>query len=186
MLPGHRFDLVTPPHASKAVLVLHPHPEMGGDRFNPVVDTVYREATSRGWAAVRFDFSSSDFEVAVAEATSALDLLPVVPQLGVVGYSFGAAVAARLVTADIDAWALVAPPFGHRFPADDLPVGADNRPKLLLSPEHDQFCPPDAAAMATVAWRNTTVEPVASTDHFLTGFLSRVATRALDWIEDAL
>lgn len=182
MLDDHRYDLVAPIDAAAAVLVLHPHPDMGGDRFNPVVDAVFRAAVGRGWAALRFDFSSSDVPTASAETVEALDLLPAAPFVGVVGYSFGAAIAARLDDERIAAWALIAPPFGARFPADDLHIGADPRPKLLLSPAHDQFCPPDAATAATTSWSNTTVEPVASADHFLAGALDAVATRALDWL----
>ncbi len=182
MPADHRYDLVAPTDAPLGVLVLHPHPDMGGDRFNPVVDAVFRAATGRGWAALRFDFSSSDLDVAEGEASLALDLLPPVPRLAVVGYSFGAAVAVRVDDPRLAAWALIAPPFGPRFPVADLPVGADKRPKLMLSPAHDQFCPPDAAVAATEGWVNATVEPVASADHFLTGFLDLVADRALDWL----
>ena len=47
MLPEGRYDLVDPPGAERAVLVLHPHPEYGGDRRNPVVDAVFRRWEAR-------------------------------------------------------------------------------------------------------------------------------------------
>lgn len=184
MLPDHRYELAAPPDAPVAVLVLHPHPDMGGDRFNPVVDGVFRSAVGRGWAAARFDFSTSDLSVATREAESALGPLPAELPVVVVGYSFGAVIAARLDDPRVEAWALVAPPFGPRFPVADLPAGADNRPKLLLAPAHDQFCPPDAAVAATADWVTTTVEPVASADHLLSGFVDQVANRVLDWLAE--
>lgn len=186
VLADHRYDLVVPPDAPVAVLVIHPHPAMGGDRFNPVVDSVHRAAITRGWASLRFDFSSSDLEIAAGEASMALDLLPRTPRTAVVGYSFGAAVAVHVDDQRLDAWALIAPPFGDRFPVTDLSVATDERPKLLLSPAHDQFCPPAAAAAATAQWVNAIVEPVASADHFLAGFTGDVAARALDWIAAGL
>jgi alpha/beta superfamily hydrolase len=149
---------------------------MGGDMHNPVVDCVYRAATNAGLEAHRFDFSSSVMTVAVAEATKNLDELrtPIV----VVGYSFGALVAAQLTDDRIAAWVLVAPPFGTGSPSL---IGIDARPKLILSPSNDQFCAPDMARAQTAAWRNTTVEAVAGADHFLAGGLAQVATRALEF-----
>ncbi len=186
VLAEHRYDLVAPPDAPAAVLVLHPHPDMGGTRHDPVVDAVFRGAAHRGWAAVRVDFSSSELDTARGEAREALELLPPTPTTGVVGYSFGAAVAAGLDHERLGAWVLVAAPFGGRFRAAGSAAGADERPTLLLSPAHDQFCPPDAARAATDGWVGTVVEPVPGTDHFLAGALDAVAARSLDWVAGTL
>ena len=182
MLPEGRYDLVDPPGAERAVLVLHPHPDMGGDRHNAVVDAVYRAATARGWAAVRPDLSSSDLAVAGAEAAEALDLLPAGPPLWVVGYSFGAVVASRLLDQRIAGWVLVAPPFGAHVDGAAAAVGGDPRPKLLLVPAHDQFGPPDRVAADTADWATTEREDVPGADHFLAGATARVAERARDRI----
>jgi alpha/beta superfamily hydrolase len=176
MVPEGRYDLVAPDHAAAAVLVLHPHPEMGGDRFHPVVDAVFLDAAAAGWAACRFDFSSGRVAVSVEEARWALDLLPDAP-VTVVGYSYGAAVAAALVDPRIAAWVLVAPPFGAHVPAAGLPAGGDARSKLVLVPEHDQWCPPAIAAAETVSWTATEVETVPMADHFLAGATTTVADR---------
>jgi alpha/beta superfamily hydrolase len=175
-------DVHAPAGAPAGVVLLHPHPDMGGDRFNPVVDAVWRAAVDAGWAAVRFDFSSSDRVAAANEAAWALDLLPSTPVVGLVGYSFGAAIAAGLDDDRIDRWVLVAPPFGSHVPAADLPAGADERPKLVLVPAHDQFCPPAAASTQTAAWQATTIEPVPGVDHFLAGATRAVADRVLAWL----
>jgi alpha/beta superfamily hydrolase len=181
VLPEGRYDVSIPVAAARGVLVLHPHPDMGGNRFNPVVDAIYRRAVAGGLAACRFDFSSSEPSVAISEATQALDLLPSVPAT-VVGYSFGAAVAAAVTDARIDRWVLVAPPFGRLLPAERLPIGADHRPKLLLVPTHDQFCPPAAAAAEVVGWTATTVEEVPGSDHFLARASAAVASRAMVFV----
>lgn len=182
MVPEGRYDLAAPAGADAGVLVLHPHPDLGGDRFHPVVDAVFRAAVGAGWGACRFDFSSGRADTAVAEALDALDLLPATRTTAVVGYSFGAAIAAGLVDPRIAGWVLVAPPFGAHVSAAALPVGADARPKLLLAPAHDQWCPPAVAAAETAEWTATTVEPVPSADHFLAGATATVAARALEFL----
>ena len=179
MLPEGRYDLVAPPTARLAVAVLHPHPDYGGDRFNPVVDACFQAALGAGWAAVRPDFSSSDPATARGEAGAALDLLPDGVPKAVIGYSFGAALAAMLTDESITAWVLIAPPIAT---ASSLPVGADPRPKLLLVPEHDQYCPPAAAAAATEQWDTTYVETVRGADHFLAGATAEVAKQAVTFL----
>ena len=164
------------------MLVLHPHPDMGGDRHNPVVDAVFRAAVARGWAAIRPDLSSSDLAVAGAEAADALALLPAGPPLWVVGYSFGAIVASGLVDERIAGWVLVAPPFGAMFDGASAPIGPDPRPKLVLVAAHDQFSPPARVAEVTGAWAATESDEVPGADHFLAGATARVAERACDWI----
>jgi alpha/beta superfamily hydrolase len=183
MLPEGRYDLVDPAGADRAVLVLHPHPDMGGDRHNTVVDAVFRAATGRGWAAIRPDLRSSDLAIAGAEAAEALDLLPHALPVWVVGYSFGALVAAGLVDERIAGWVLVAPPLAH-VDGGGLAAGADPRPKLLLAPSHDQFGPPDIVAAGTASWAGTEREQVPGADHFLAGATTVVGERACDWIAD--
>ena len=179
MLPDGAYDLVAPAAPALAVAVLHPHPDYGGDRRNPVVEACFRAAVDAGWAAVRPDFSSSDTTVARAEAEAALDLLPAGVPRAVIGYSFGAAVAAMLTDERITGWVLVAAPIAA---ASTLPVGADPRPKLLLVPEHDQHCPPATAHEATAAWDLTYVETIRGADHFLGGHTGTVATQAVTFL----
>lgn len=182
MLPEGRFDLVAPPDAPIGVVVLHPHPDYGGDRHNAVVDAVYRAAVARGWAAVRPDLASGDPSEAVADARAALELLPADLPLAVVGYSFGAAVAARMTDERIERWVLVAPPFGALLDGSDAAIGPDPRPKLLLVPAHDQFSPPPRAEASVAGWAEAEVEVIAGADHFLAGATGAVAQRACGWL----
>jgi alpha/beta superfamily hydrolase len=179
VLPEGAYDLVAPEGAPLAVAVLHPHPDYGGDRRNPVVGACFDAAVDAGWAAIRFDFSSSDTAVARAEAAAALDLLPADAPLAVIGYSFGAAVAGMLTDPRITGWVLVAAPIAA---ASSLPIGSDPRPKLLLVPEHDQYCPPVVAGEATAAWDLTYLETIRSADHFLAGATGTVAAQAITFL----
>jgi len=176
-----RLDLVVPDGAELGVVVLHPHPDYGGNRFNPVVDAIFGAVTGAGWAAIRFDFSSSVVDVAKAEAGEALDRLPGGLPLVVAGYSFGAGIATQLLDARIDRWLLVAPLLSAAKLEVDA-IAADPRPKLILSPAHDRYCPPADAVAATKGWAATSVEPVDGADHFLGGATAPVAARALEFI----
>jgi hypothetical protein len=62
--------------ARAAAVLLHPHPEMGGDRFNNVVSELYRALPPAGVTAIRFDFSGSKIDGAAEETIEALDQLP--------------------------------------------------------------------------------------------------------------
>jgi alpha/beta superfamily hydrolase len=184
VLAEGQIDLVVPEAAEVGVLVLHPHPDYGGDRFNPVVDAIFRAAVAEGWAAVRFDFSSSDTVQAVAEATEALGRLPEQLPLAVAGYSFGGGIATQVLDPRLVQWVLVAPPLTMVDVPTDA-IAADPRPKLVLSPTRDQFCPPASAAEATATWTATTLEPVEGADHFLAGATRGVAQRAVEVIRSS-
>ena len=181
MIAENRLDLLVPDGAELGVLVLHPHPDYGGNRFNPVVDALFQAVTTEGWAAIRFDFSSSVADVATAEAGEALDRLPGDAPLVVAGYSFGAGIATQLLDPRIVRWVLVAPLLSPAKLDVDA-IAADPRPKLVLSPDHDQYCPAPEAVAATKGWTATTVEPVEGADHFLGGATTRVAARAVEFL----
>ena len=166
------------------MLVLHPHPDYGGNRFNPVVDALFQAVTAEGWAVIRFDFSSSVADVAIAEAGEALDRLPGNVPLVVAGYSFGAGIATQLLGPRIVRWVLVAPLLSPAKLDVDA-IAADPRPKLVLTPARDQFCPPATASEATAPWKETTLEVVDSADHFLAGATQRVSDRALEVIRSS-
>jgi alpha/beta superfamily hydrolase len=181
VLPEGRYDLTVPDGASLAVAVLHPHPDFGGDRFSPPVEAIHRACVAAGWAAVRFDFSSSEPTTAVDEVHAAISLLPAGVPVALTGYSFGAAISTQVLSPAVLGWALVAPPL-TMLTVDAGPCGADARPKLVLVPEHDQFCPPPEAKAATTEWDATTLESIAGADHFLAGMSERVAARVVDYL----
>ena len=55
-------------------------------------------------------------------------------------------------------------------------------PVLVLSPRHDQYCPPDVAAPIVTGWPQAELESVESADHFLAGHTATVASRAVAWL----
>ncbi len=179
------FD-VNAPAAPRAVgVLLHPHPDYGGDRFHPFIDTLFRRLPEVGTVALRFDFSSGDPSAAGQDGRAVIDAgaakwpgRPVV----LFGYSFGAGVASGITDAKIAAWYLLAPP-GHVLV--DAPIGPDPRPKALVVPARDQFSPPAVIAAQAEEWAATTVTVVADADHFL-GPVDPIVDNALAWVATVL
>lgn len=183
---GHRLDadLLRPEEPGTAhggVVVCHPHPQYGGDRFHPVVDALFRHLADAGFVALRFDFRS-EFGGGVAErsdVTAALDELERHVDGGdlhLAGYSFGGVVALSTDDGRIASTVAVAPPLAvMAVPPPDVPV-------LVVVPEHDQFTPPAAAEAAIAAWPHAELRTVPGVDHFLLGRAAPVAEMAVGWL----
>lgn len=178
------FDVAEPVDAQEAplaLILLHPHPDMGGDRFHPLISELHRRLPQAGYGSIRFDFSSSTPDVAQAEVQAALEFArlkwPHARQV-LVGYSFGSAIACNMDDPSIGAWGLVAP-VATALVASNL--GQDQRPKLLIVPEDDQFSSPDAVETAIHSWRSTETVIVPG-DHFLGASLDRIVELILVWV----
>lgn len=130
-------------------------------------------------ACLRFNFrgvgrSGGEHDFGRAERldiVAAIDALhPVVEGLPLLlsGWSFGADVSLTVTDPRIDGWMPVAPPL-RVVPLDELAAAHDPRPKVLLVPEHDQFCPPGRARQLTEGWQATEIVVAPGADHFLVG-----------------
>jgi alpha/beta superfamily hydrolase len=171
------------------VVIAHPHPLYGGDRFNPVVDALFRGLAERGFDAIRFDFrgvgrSEGEHDGGESErldVAAAIDFLANFHDEGiwVVGYSFGSMVALDVIEPRVLGWVGVAPPLsGPRA----VLAARDPRPKLILSPQHDQFCDPNRAADLTGDWINHRLGIVEGTDHFLNGRLTTIVEQVDEFL----
>lgn len=166
------------PGAARTALLLHPHPDMGGDRFNHVIEAIYRSLPGAGVSVARFDLSSSEPGRARVETLAALDLVDAV-RVVLVGYSFGADVALGVDDRRVEGWFAIAPPL--RLAGADA-VAADERPKALLVAERDQWSPPGHVREQTAGWTNTTVTVLEGADHFLNGHGAAVAATVREWM----
>ncbi len=184
-------DLRVPASVRAGAVVCHPHPAYGGDRYNPVVDALFRALPAADVACLRFDFrrpgprrATGEGVAERADVVAALHRLATevgddVP-LFLAGYSFGADVALSVGDDRHAGWALVAPPF--RYSGPPRPGQGDRRPVLVMAPEHDAFAPPAWVEETTRSWPDVTVEPVPMADHLLAGATAAVATRLTDWL----
>jgi uncharacterized protein len=177
-VPNH--DQVRPAgKALAAAVLLHPHPDMGGDRHNNVVDALYRDLPQAGVIAHRFDFTSSELAVAVGQTmeVATLAMTDGVPTF-LVGYSFGGAVAAAIDDRRVAGWFLVAPALSIVEPT----IGSDPRPKAVMAAEHDQFFPPAVVEQLTAGWVAVERDIISGTDHFFAGRTGAVVKRCGRWI----
>ncbi len=162
-----------------AVIVCHPHPLHGGAMSNSIVVKICQAMASRSIAALRFNFrgvgrSTGAYGEGLAEVE---DLNHAVAYLAarvpgpciLVGYSFGAAVAARALLAGLKVAAavLVAPPVAFMDMAD-LPETPGL--SLMVAGDQDDFCP--LAQLNSLFSRRqppVDLKVVAGADHFFGG-----------------
>ena len=192
-------DIVEPPHPSAAAVLCHPHPAYGGDRFNMVTQACFDALADRGVRTLRFDFRdalrspSSDpttgLDLAAHDVRAAIGAVGASAEcpLLIIGYSYGALAALaptgeQQETKHLAALALIAPPLS--VPAVQLTTPI---PTLLAVPEHDQFCPPEAAHAAVASWPDEVrvgveIQTIPMADHFLAGQVATTVERVVDWL----
>jgi len=153
--PTLEARLAAVPGPKGGFAVCHPHPLHGGEMDNPVVIRAAEVAQAAGYATLRFNFRGvgtsegvhdkgrgEQDDVKAAIATLAAHLPPGSP-VGVMGYSFGAAMAARATRPDAAhaPLALIAPPLGM-YDLDFLQAGPGRM--LLVAGTEDSYCPAEA------------------------------------------
>jgi alpha/beta superfamily hydrolase len=174
------YDLSEAGDPWASAVLLHPHPDMGGDRYNNVVSALFEALPDAGVTALRFDFSSRDLEIAVTETINALDLLSAEPRF-LVGYSFGGGVAATIADERIAGWYLIAPALTMFEPA----IGDDPRPKSIAAAEHDHFFSPARLETATTDWAATEHATISGADHMFVGRTDEVTKQCVAWLRQA-
>jgi alpha/beta superfamily hydrolase len=160
-----------------AAVLLHPHPDLGGNKYNNVITALYERLPAAGLTPHRFDFISSDRDAARDQSIDAIERAG--EPVYLVGYSFGGGVAATVEHPAIVAWCLIAPALTLFAPT----IGSDARPKLVAAAEHDGWFDPHVLAGATADWAATEIATITGTDHFFGGDAARrVAEVVASWI----
>lgn len=179
------------PGAPIAAVLCHPHPQYGGDRRSNVVEALFNALPAAGVSVLRFDFRGAGGSGGTHDGNGLerLDVLAALDHLAAAcpgaslllcGYSFGAVVSSTVDDPRIAAWALIASP---RLAS--ATCGRDRRPKLVVIPQHDQFCTPEQARPQVADWVTTTVVDIAGADHFLAGRTGAVALQVQAWLDGA-
>jgi alpha/beta superfamily hydrolase len=175
-----------------AVVVLHPHPQYGGDMSNHVVMAACEALAGIGAATLRFNFrgtgrSEGSYDGGRGEASdaraaaSALRASAPHAKVLLVGYSFGAVVAAN-VASDVkpDALALISPPLGMV----ELPTFDAALPVLIAAGDRDQVVPVDAMRALDAPGRTIVVAP--GVDHSWWPGLDVLTSALTSFVERAL
>jgi alpha/beta superfamily hydrolase len=164
---------------AKGVVITHPHPLYGGSMDNSVVWTVHQAFEARGWSTLRFNFrgvgrSSGSYGQGLAEVGDIAAALAFLKEhapgpLLVVGYSFGAAVAARALLEGLKAAGavLISPPIAFM---DLAFLPQVPRLKLIIAGDRDDLCPLEALHACLGSPQPTTdIMVIDGADHFYGG-----------------
>ncbi len=176
--------------SAPGVVVCHPHPQYGGDMENNVVLGACRALAGRGIAALRFNFrgagrSEGTFDDGRGEREDVRAALAHLSELsevdakriGLIGYSFGAMVAAEVAGGHLRGLALVSPPVAF----GDLRVDW-NCPALVLGGDQDSIAPPDR--LEVVAGRpGVELRVIPGADHFWWGFEDQLGEALAEFFE---
>ena len=176
-------------------VVCHPHPLYGGDMDNPVVIRVAEVAQAAGYATLRFNFRGAGASEGVHDkgrgeqedvraAMAALSThLPAGSRVGVMGYSFGAAMAARATRPSVPEapLGLIAPPLGM-YDFDFLQTSPGRL--LLVAGTADSYCPVEALhRLAAITCTEERI--VEGADHFFFGKLYPLGEAIGAWLAGA-
>lgn len=175
-----------------AVVACHPHPLYGGDMDNNVVVIICQALAMHSVAALRFNFrgvgnSGGKFGGGVKErddVIAALDYLGArkdinTESLGIVGYSFGGAVALPIAQEDtrINKLILVSPALnGSQWEE----LKNYNRPKLILLGDADTVVP--YARLKKDIVTDKQFQVIAGADHFWWGFEKEIEKKIVSFL----
>lgn len=176
-------------------VVCHPHPIYGGDMDNPVVIRAAEVAQAAGYATLRFNFRGAGASEGVHDkgrgeqedvraAMAALAThLPAGSRVGVMGYSFGASMAARATRPSVPEapLGLIAPPLGM-YDFDFLQTSPGRL--LLVAGTADSYCPVEALHRLA-AITSTEERIVEGADHFFFGKLYPLGEVIGAWLAGA-
>ncbi len=165
--------------APAGAVITHPHPLYGGSMNNNVVWTATRALGERGWSTLRVNFrgvgaSTGSYGGGLAETADLAAALHFLESRTpgpcfLVGYSFGAAVAARALLEGLAAAGavLISPPIAFMDLAF-LPQTPGLR--LIVTGDRDDLCPlPDLENLCRAFEPPVDLRVVAGADHFFGG-----------------
>jgi uncharacterized protein len=169
-------------------VLLPPYFAHGGGQHNRVITAIYERLLGTAVVPHRFDFGSVVESAAQADTVAQIEACdgPVL----LIGYSFGAAVAAPITHPAVAGWALIAPalavpqfvsPASPHHPPAQPPIATDPRPKLAVVAGRDAWFGADVIDPLTAEWVACDRQTVPSADHFFAATTDDVADRAVTW-----
>lgn len=174
------------------VVLCHPHPLYGGSMDNNVLHAVSKALVANGMAALRFNFrgvgrSEGAFAGGKGETDDALAAISFLgqrgcPGIGIMGYSFGGAVA---LTAGGKSGQVKA--IGAVSPMDIPDPGDDSIPQLIICGAADTFIPSSEILKKREKMPGIgTVKVIDDADHFWWGFEENAAELLAEFFAENL
>lgn len=184
--------LIRPGQGQRGVVITHPHPQYGGDMYNPVVESIGHAYQRKGFTTLRFNFrgvgsSQGSYGNGLGEQQDVLEAVHSLKEKGLdhidlAGYSFGAWVNAHLdpgATA-IQTLVMVSPPVAFMAFNASLTLP---RLGLVVSGSRDDIAPPDQIRSLLPGWNPEALfEEVQDADHFYFGFFKDLETVLTEYI----
>lgn len=182
--------------ALPSAVVAHPHPQYGGNMFNNVVEGVFEGLLERGRAVLRFNFRGVGRSGGASGGGEPEDLAAAVDylakatgdppgEIGVIGYSYGAAVSSAFLESKpaLFAAVMIAPPLSMSGFESLERCGA---PAYAICGDRDPFCPVEAAeALIERCASPKGLAVVAGADHFFQGDEAAVAAQVELFLQEA-
>ncbi|HZA20527.1 MAG TPA: alpha/beta fold hydrolase [Actinomycetota bacterium] len=195
-------ELDAPKEPVGSITVCHPHPQMGGTMNAPLLLALRDALVESGRAVLRFNFrgigaSDGEASTGAAEVADALGALEYAkerfPSLahGLLGWSFGGAVAVRAATraSDLSACTAIAPSVeAKEGVSDGLPPPEDLRvtvPLLIICGRNDEVVPPDACR----AWAEAvgaSYREVPGANHFFWARYNELCDLVVTFLEEEM
>lgn len=161
---------------SRAVVITHPHPLMGGDMHNPVVDTIRKAYKEMGYSTLRFNFRGTGRSTGVhgeglAEIRDVLAAGEFLAKEGMThielsGYSFGSWVNLMCSSGphEFKGLSLISPPVDF-IEFKDIPEVEIL--KLVVTGQHDAYASPSHIKKLLKKWnKNAILIEIPGADHF--------------------
>lgn len=185
-----------------ALVICHPHPQMGGTMDAPLLLALCAHLVDAGWATLRFNFRGirgsggeagigheevKDARAALAEARSRWPGVP----LGIAGWSFGGAIAVKAAAEDdgLVACVAIAPSITEKEeitaglpPPHTLDLGVHT---LFVVGANDEHTPP-AAARSWAAEADIEFKEVKGANHFFWGKYEHLAAEIVGFLRARL
>lgn len=169
---------------TKGVVITHPHPQYGGDMYNPVVESIGRVYQQKGITTLRFNFrgvglSDGSYGDGIGEQEDVLAAVACLKKQGVddidlAGYSFGAWVNAhvKVGTAPVSTMIMVSPPVAFMDFNTNLALP---RLDLVVSGSQDEIAPAGKIRNLMPDWNPDAVfEEIQGADHFYFGLFDEL------------
>jgi len=196
-----RYSHSKKPNAPVA-LILHPHPEQGGNMNNRIVYAMFHAFVNRGFSVLRFNYrgvgrSQGTFDNGQGELTDAATALdwmqgfnPNAKTCWVAGYSFGAWIGMQLLMRrpEISGFISIAPPanlYDFSFLAPCPSSG------LFVQGDTDDLVTEESVAKLADkinSQRNISIDyrVIKGTDHYFTNALAEMNSHVEDYLDTRL
>jgi uncharacterized protein len=180
-------------------VIAHPHPPSGGTMHNKVVYHAMKAFTHFGVPVLRFNFRGTGLSEGVhdegkgevEDVRAAVDYMHKVfgKPILFAGFSFGSNVGLRATCGDPRVAGLIGLGLPVRAAGRDYTYGflpTCTQPKLFISGDHDEFCPPDVlASLLARAPEPKASVTIAGAEHFFQGIPGDPKAK-LDQMQQAL